>query len=141
MKYSRLIASPCVGAAKAITSVISENELHPDYIIPSVLDRRVAPAVAAAVLPVAIENGVADDRGRARCPHPEVGSYPANASYLSACPSGFSILEVSRSSRHMDATFWLLGRNWIKRAITCSRSLGLAQRFRSSCRRIRTVSL
>lgn len=48
-----------VAAAHAIASVISEEELHPDYIIPSVFDKRVAPAVAAAVTKGAIESGTA----------------------------------------------------------------------------------
>jgi malate dehydrogenase (oxaloacetate-decarboxylating) len=48
-----------IAAADAIAAVISENELHPDYIIPSVFDRRVALAVAETVARVAIETGVA----------------------------------------------------------------------------------
>jgi malate dehydrogenase (oxaloacetate-decarboxylating) len=48
-----------LAAAEAIASVISESELHPSYIIPSVFDRRVATAVAAAVAQAATESGVA----------------------------------------------------------------------------------
>lgn len=48
-----------IAAAEAIAEVISENELHPDYIIPSVFDRRVSTAVAERVAHVAIETGVA----------------------------------------------------------------------------------
>ena len=48
-----------VAAAEAIANVISENELRPDYIIPSVFDRRVVQAVAAAVSQTAIQTGVA----------------------------------------------------------------------------------
>lgn len=48
-----------VAAAEAIASVISGNELDPEYIIPSVFDRRVASAVADAVSRTAIETGVA----------------------------------------------------------------------------------
>ncbi len=48
-----------VAAATAIANVISENELHPDYIIPSVFDRRVATAVAETVARIAIETGIA----------------------------------------------------------------------------------
>src|SRR5207247_3962821 len=38
-----------LAAAHAIAGIISENELHPEYIIPSVFDKRVGEAVAAAV--------------------------------------------------------------------------------------------
>ncbi len=48
-----------LAAARAIAGVIAEQELRPDYIIPSVFDARVAPAVAAAVCEAAIADGVA----------------------------------------------------------------------------------
>ncbi len=48
-----------IAAATAIAEIISENELHPDYIIPSVFDRRVGEAVAAKVEEAAYETGVA----------------------------------------------------------------------------------
>lgn len=48
-----------IAAADAIANVISEQELHPDYIIPSVFDRRVSTAVSEQVARVAIETGVA----------------------------------------------------------------------------------
>ncbi|KMY53427.1 malate dehydrogenase [Bacillus sp. FJAT-27231] len=48
-----------VAAAYAIASLISDNELAADYIIPSAFDARVAPEVAAAVARAAIESGVA----------------------------------------------------------------------------------
>jgi malate dehydrogenase (oxaloacetate-decarboxylating) len=48
-----------VAAAKAIAETIPENDLHPDYIVPSVFDRRVATAVAEAVSRSAIETGSA----------------------------------------------------------------------------------
>jgi malate dehydrogenase (oxaloacetate-decarboxylating) len=48
-----------VAAAEAIASVISEEELHEDYIIPAAFDLRVAPKVAAAVAEAAIRTGVA----------------------------------------------------------------------------------
>jgi len=48
-----------VAAAQAIADVIPEDELHEDYIIPSVFNRAVAPAVAEAVVKVAVEEGVA----------------------------------------------------------------------------------
>lgn len=48
-----------LAAAHAIAETIHENELHPDYIIPSVFDRRVGEAVAARVEEAAYESGVA----------------------------------------------------------------------------------
>ena len=36
-----------LAAANAIAGIIGPDELHPDYIIPSVFDRRVGEAVAA----------------------------------------------------------------------------------------------
>ena len=38
-----------LAAARAIASVIPETDLGPEYIVPSVFNRRVAPAVADAV--------------------------------------------------------------------------------------------
>ena len=49
-------------AAIAIADVISGDELHPDYIIPSVFDRRVAKAVAKAVTDIALKSGAARRR-------------------------------------------------------------------------------
>lgn len=48
-----------VRAAYAIASLIPEEELSPDYIIPSALDKTVADAVAKAVADVAVEEGIA----------------------------------------------------------------------------------
>ncbi|MBM3664211.1 MAG: ACT domain-containing protein [Actinobacteria bacterium] len=48
-----------VAAAQAIADVISADELHEDYIIPSVFNPDVAPAVAAETRRVAIEEGLA----------------------------------------------------------------------------------
>lgn len=48
-----------LAAAKAIASTIPENDLLPDYIVPSVFDRRVASTVAEAVARAAIETGSA----------------------------------------------------------------------------------
>ena len=48
-----------LAAADAIASLGSDEELNPEYIIPSTFDERVAPAVAANVARVAIETGVA----------------------------------------------------------------------------------
>ena len=38
-----------MAAARAIAAIVDESELREDYIIPSVFNRDVAPAVAAAV--------------------------------------------------------------------------------------------
>lgn len=48
-----------LAAANAIASVISDAELDPDYIVPSVFNRRVAPLVASAVEEAARKTGVA----------------------------------------------------------------------------------
>src|SRR5690242_3157818 len=48
-----------LAAARAIAGVIPEDELHADYIIPSVFNRRVAQAVADAVAEAAIASGIA----------------------------------------------------------------------------------
>ncbi|MBQ3597286.1 MAG: NAD-dependent malic enzyme [Clostridia bacterium] len=47
-----------IAAAKAIASLVSDEELRPDYVIPAPFDERVAPAVAAAVKEAAIKTGV-----------------------------------------------------------------------------------
>lgn len=48
-----------LAAARAIADIIPEHELRDDYIIPSVFNRKVAPAVAEAVIIAAYESGVA----------------------------------------------------------------------------------
>lgn len=48
-----------MAAAHAIASVIGAEELHPEYIIPSVFNRQVAPLVAKAVEEAARRSGVA----------------------------------------------------------------------------------
>ena len=47
-----------VAAASAIAACVSEDELHPGYVVPSVFDRSVAPAVASAVAGAAVADGV-----------------------------------------------------------------------------------
>jgi malate dehydrogenase (oxaloacetate-decarboxylating) len=47
-----------IAAAKAIASIITDEELRPDYVIPAPFDTRVAPAVAKAVAEAAIATGV-----------------------------------------------------------------------------------
>ncbi|MEN6405461.1 MAG: NAD-dependent malic enzyme [Thermoguttaceae bacterium] len=57
---ARQVTEPMkMAAAAAIAGVISDDELNPDYIIPSVFDRRVSAAVAQAVAQVALDTGVA----------------------------------------------------------------------------------
>lgn len=48
-----------VAAARAIASLITEEELHEDYVIPAPFDARVAPIVASSVANAAMESGVA----------------------------------------------------------------------------------
>ncbi|MDQ0224615.1 NAD-dependent malic enzyme [Bacillus sp. 7586-K] len=48
-----------VAAVEAIASLIKEDELKPEYVIPAPFDPRVAPAVASAVAKAAMETGVA----------------------------------------------------------------------------------
>src|SRR3712207_8218652 len=52
-----------VAAAEAIAGVVAADELAPDLIVPSVFNRDVAPAVAAAVAEAADRDGVARRRG------------------------------------------------------------------------------
>ena len=58
-RASRINEAMKLAAAHAIAEIISDNELHPDYIIPSVFDKRVAEAVAARVEDAAYETGIA----------------------------------------------------------------------------------
>jgi malate dehydrogenase (oxaloacetate-decarboxylating) len=48
-----------IAAARALAAVVEPDHLAADYVIPSVFDRRVAPAVAGAVTSAAVESGVA----------------------------------------------------------------------------------
>jgi malate dehydrogenase (oxaloacetate-decarboxylating) len=48
-----------LAAAHAIAEIISDTELHPEYIVPSVFDKRVAEAVAREVEAAAQQTGVA----------------------------------------------------------------------------------
>lgn len=48
-----------VAAVEAIASLVTEEELSADYVIPAPFDSRVAPEVAAAVAKAAMETGVA----------------------------------------------------------------------------------
>lgn len=48
-----------LAAAYAISSIIKDDELTPDYIVPSAFDKRVVEAVSKAVMEAAIKTGVA----------------------------------------------------------------------------------
>jgi len=48
-----------LAAARAIAGVIDDDELHAEYIVPSIFDPRVAEAVAGAVAEAAGQSGVA----------------------------------------------------------------------------------
>ncbi len=58
-RASRINEAMKLAAAHAIAEIIGPDELHPDYIIPSVFDRRVGEAVAEKVEEAAYETGVA----------------------------------------------------------------------------------
>ncbi len=58
-RASQISEAMKVAAARAIAGCIGEDELNPEYIIPSVFNRQVAPAVAARVVEVAREEGLA----------------------------------------------------------------------------------
>jgi malate dehydrogenase (oxaloacetate-decarboxylating) len=51
-----------LAAAEALAAVVEPDHRGPDYVIPSVFDRRVAPAIAAAVAEAAEASGVARRR-------------------------------------------------------------------------------
>jgi malate dehydrogenase (oxaloacetate-decarboxylating) len=57
-----------VAAAHAIASTIADDELSADYVVPSVFNRSVAPAVAAAVAAAAEQSGLARRRAPAQQP-------------------------------------------------------------------------
>ena len=58
-RASRINEEMKIAAAHAIAEIISEGELHPEYIVPSVFDKRVAEAVSRAVEEAAHATGVA----------------------------------------------------------------------------------
>src|SRR5689334_14771284 len=63
-----------LAAARAIAAVIPESDLGPEYIVPSVFNRSVAPAVAEAVGNAAIQSGISR---RGRFPREQSGLFPA----------------------------------------------------------------
>jgi malate dehydrogenase (oxaloacetate-decarboxylating) len=58
-RASRINEQMKLAAAHAIASLITDTELHPEYIVPSVFDKRVAEAVARDVEEAAYRTGVA----------------------------------------------------------------------------------
>jgi malate dehydrogenase (oxaloacetate-decarboxylating) len=58
-RASRINEEMKLAAAHAIAGIITENELHPEYIVPSVFDKRVAEAVSKEVEEAAYKTGVA----------------------------------------------------------------------------------
>src|SRR3984893_3784159 len=66
-RASRINEEMKLAAADAIASTIADNELHADYIVPSVFDKRVVEAVSRDVEEAAYRTGVARrDRGSAQ---------------------------------------------------------------------------
>ena len=53
-----------IAAAQAIASVVTRKELHEEYIIPSVFNKKVALAVAREVIRAAQRGGIARRRRR-----------------------------------------------------------------------------
>jgi malate dehydrogenase (oxaloacetate-decarboxylating) len=58
-----------IAAARAIASCVGRGELGPEYIIPSVFNKAVAPAVAREVVRAAQRTGVARRRRSVEEPH------------------------------------------------------------------------
>jgi malate dehydrogenase (oxaloacetate-decarboxylating) len=58
-RASKINEAMKLAAARAIQAIITDDELSADYIIPSVFDKRVVPAVAKAVINAAYDTGVA----------------------------------------------------------------------------------
>jgi malate dehydrogenase (oxaloacetate-decarboxylating) len=65
-----------LAAAHAIAGIIPEDELHPDYIIPSVFNRHVAESVAQAVADAAVTSGEARRGARSREPATPLEAMP-----------------------------------------------------------------
>ena len=58
-RASRINEAMKLAAAYAIAGIITDAERHPEYIVPSVFDKRVAEAVARDVEEAAYQTGVA----------------------------------------------------------------------------------
>jgi malate dehydrogenase (oxaloacetate-decarboxylating) len=63
VRAHRITEAMKLAAARAIAAIIPDAELREEYIVPSVFNRDVAPAVAEAVAAVARETGTAGERG------------------------------------------------------------------------------
>jgi malate dehydrogenase (oxaloacetate-decarboxylating) len=59
VRATRVTEGMKLAAAEALAAVVDDDQLTEEYVIPSVFDKRVAPAVAAAVAAAAREAGVA----------------------------------------------------------------------------------
>ncbi|RKQ29932.1 NAD(P)-dependent malic enzyme [Oceanobacillus halophilus] len=59
VRATRINEQMKIAAAEAIASLITEEELNDDYVIPAPFDARVAPIVAASVAKAAMDTGVA----------------------------------------------------------------------------------
>ncbi len=59
VRASKITEKMKLAAAQALASLVSDEELSPDYIVPKALDERVVPTVAKAVSEAAIKEGVA----------------------------------------------------------------------------------
>jgi malate dehydrogenase (oxaloacetate-decarboxylating) len=64
VRASEITSEMEVAAARAIAAIVKREELEADYIVPSVFNRDVAPAVAEAVAVAAERSGVARRRAR-----------------------------------------------------------------------------
>ncbi|MFD1019018.1 NAD(P)-dependent malic enzyme [Thalassobacillus hwangdonensis] len=62
VRATRINEKMKIAAVEAIASLVSDEELNEDYVIPAPFDSRVAPAVAAAVAKAAMDSGVARHR-------------------------------------------------------------------------------
>ena len=62
VRASKFSVHAQIAAAQAVADVVTPEELHPYYIYPKVIDYRVAPAVAAAVAKVMLEDGLAKQK-------------------------------------------------------------------------------
>ncbi|MBI4496785.1 MAG: NAD-dependent malic enzyme, partial [Chloroflexi bacterium] len=72
---ARAINEPMkLAAVRAIAQLVPDAALRPDYIVPSIFDRHVVPAVSAAVAQAAQQTGVA----RRRAPTPIPGAAASN---------------------------------------------------------------
>jgi malate dehydrogenase (oxaloacetate-decarboxylating) len=77
VRASHITEGMKMAAAQAIAAIVSEDELREEYIIPSVFNRDVAPAVAAAVAEQARASGEAHA-------HNEVGFAPTDELHVGA---------------------------------------------------------